>query len=140
MLARRDVRGWTCATVAAVGYVVLVRARRASKLGTDKKQGQDLAANVKYLVCRSDPCAPCARSGWLDGWVDRCLDRWVMDGHSMDCRFRVGVCCMASWGVAVCVSVVYWSLVCREMRVVAGVAEAQEPTSCFPGAVFVCRV
>ena len=29
--------------------------------------------------------------GWLGGWVDRCLDRWVMDGHSMDCGFRVGV-------------------------------------------------
>ena len=108
MLARRDVRGGTCATV-AVGYVVLVRARRANKLATDKKQGQDLAANVKYLVCRSDPCAPCARSGWLDGWVDRWLDKWVVDVHSMDCGFRVGICCMASWGVAVRFSVVYWS-------------------------------
>ena len=68
MLARRDVRGGTCATV-AVGYVVLVRARRASNLGTDKKEGQDLSANVKYLVCRTNPCAACAQSGWVLGWL-----------------------------------------------------------------------
>ena len=92
MLARRDVRGGTCATV-AVGYVVLVRARRASNLGTDKKEGQDLSANVKYLVCRSVPCAPCVQSGWLDGSLVDWLVRWcVVSGHSMDCAFRVGVC------------------------------------------------
>ena len=77
MLARRGVRGGTCATV-AVGYVVLVRARRASNLGTDKKEGQNLSANVKYLVCRSDPCAPCAQSGWVLGWLLGWLVDWLV--------------------------------------------------------------
>ena len=57
---------------------------------------------------------------WLLDWL---VGRSVVSGHSMDREFRVGVCCMASWGVAVCIG----ALMCA----VAGVAEAQEPTSAF---------
>ena len=56
------------------------------------------------------PMCAVRMGAWMVGWlVDWLVGRSFVSGRSMDREFRVGVCCMASWGVAVRFSVVYWS-------------------------------
>ena len=55
----RDIECWLVTQCAAVlnSNCIRLTSRRAGKLGTDTKKGEDLASNVKYLV------------GWLVGWL-----------------------------------------------------------------------